>query len=103
MTSTTAYWKASADALLPLLQTTFFHVSEVDGSGYYQDKYFNGTALNIQGCEGYSALFCGVATEKQAAAMTATLSDKSKFNLNFSVPTVSMANKFYAEKGYWKG
>lgn len=47
-----AYWKASAEALLPLLQSTFFHVSPVDGSGFYQDKFFNGTALDIQGCEG---------------------------------------------------
>ena len=27
---------------------------------FFQDRYFNGSFLDVQGCEGYAALFCGV-------------------------------------------
>ena len=63
----------------------------------------NGSFLPIQGCEGYAALFAGVASPSQAKAVAAALSDPRKFLLNFSLPTVSLANPGYIEHGYWKG
>merc|ERR1711870_183581 len=63
----------------------------------------NGTALPVQGCEGYAALFNEVATTEQAVAVGKTLSDPTKFLLGFSLPTVSRDNKYYNSQGYWKG
>jgi hypothetical protein len=62
----------------------------------------NGSFLPIQGCEGYAALFAGVASPRQAEAAAAALSDPRRFLLNFSLPTVSLANPGYVEHGYWK-
>ena len=57
----------------------------------------------LQGCEGYAALFCEVATPQQAQAVAITLSDPSKFLLNFSLPTASASNPLFNANGYWKG
>lgn len=72
-------------------------------SGFFQDRYFNGTFVPVQGCEGYSALFCEVATSKQAEAVAITLSDPKRFLLNFSLPTASAQNPMFNANGYWKG
>jgi neutral trehalase len=115
--TTAKEWTADADALLPRLQKMFYLPDSGGngdngrsgggggggGGGYFQDVFFNGTFLPIQGCEGYTALFAQVATPAQAQAVAVTLSDPKKFLLNFSLPTVSMANPYYKEKGYWKG
>ncbi|CAE7826383.1 ygjK [Symbiodinium sp. CCMP2592] len=94
-------WKAAAEALLPKLRQTFF---VPDGrAGFFSDVYFNGTALPIEGCEGYAALFAGVANLSQAAQVADTLRDPGKFFLNFSLPSVSKQNAFYNPHGYWKG
>ena len=66
-------------------------------------RYFNGTFLSEQGCEGYAALFCEVATPEQASAVAVTLSDPARFLLNFSFPTVSALNPEFNPNGYWKG
>ena len=67
------------------------------------DRYFNGSFVAVQGCEGYAALFCGVATAQQAVAVGKTLSDTKRFLLNFSLPTASAANPAFNPNGYWKG
>ena len=65
---------------------------------FFQDRYFNGNSVPVQGCEGFAALFCGVATPEQAAAMAATLSDPSRWLLNFSLPTVSKSNPHFVRQ-----
>eukprot|EP01051_Picozoa_sp_SAG22_P016796 SAG22_NODE_2453_length_2555_cov_2.839577_1_plen_191_part_00 len=98
------HWTAQAEALLPRLQQYFYNPGTGGGTGgsgggggWFQDKHFNGSFLPIQGCEGYAALFAGVATPRQAQAVAATLADPRKFLLNFSLPTVSLANPGYIE------
>ena len=54
-------------------------------------------------CEGYTALFCGVATQDQAGAMTKVLSDRSLFLLIFSLPSLSRGNAHYSRAEYWQG
>lgn len=103
-TSGAKYWTTSANDLLQQIQNTFFVQSTQNQSmGFFEDIYFNNTSLNIQGCEGYTALFAEVATMKQAAATAATLADPSRFLLNFSLPTVSKKNSHFNDNGYWKG
>lgn len=94
-----AAWTSDADALLPRLQELFF----VPSTGFFQDRYFNGTSLPLQGCEGYAALFAEVATPPQAARVAASLADERRFLANFSLPTLSRADRHYEPKGYWKG
>ena len=103
-TSGAAHWAGQADTLLPRLQQHFYKPDPSgNGGGFFQDRYFNGTFLDEQGCEGYAALFCQVATDGQAAAVATTLSDPTRFLLNFSLPTVSALNKKFNANGYWKG
>ena len=45
-----------ADALLPRLQAHFFKPDPSGSGGFFQDRYFNGTFLDEQGCEGYVQL-----------------------------------------------
>jgi len=98
-----AHWSAEASALLPILQQHFFKPDAAGGGGFFQDRYFNGSFVAVQGCEGYAALFCGVATAHQAVAVGKTLSDTKRFLLNFSLPTASAANPAFNPNGYWKG
>lgn len=104
-------WTAEADVLLPRLQAYFFVQSS---EPFFQDIYYTtaptnlqartaGQPVPVQGCEGYAALFCEVATLTQAQEMATTLSDPSRFLLNFSLPTASMANPNFGLESYWKG
>ena len=102
-TSGAAHWTAQADELLPRLQERFYKPDPSGKGGFFQDRYFNGTFLDEQGCEGYAALFCEVATPEQAANVAVTLSDPTRFLLNFSLPTVSAKNSEFNPNGYWKG
>ena len=99
--SEAAGWLEAAEALLVRLRAIFF--VENDRAGFFSDVYFNGSALPIKGCEGFAALFCGVATLPQARKVVETLRDPKEFFLNFSLPTVSKNNKFFNAQGYWKG
>ncbi|CAJ1406111.1 unnamed protein product [Effrenium voratum] len=94
-------WDAAAEALALKLQ--IFFVPMGDRNGFFSDVYFNGTALPIKGCEGFVALFSGVATLSQAGRVLKTLRDPDQFFLNFSLPTVSKDNPYFNPKGYWKG
>ena len=96
-----AYWQASAAHLLPRLQKMFY--AENDDHAFFQDRYFNGSSSSIQGCEGYAALFSGVASQAQATAMAKTLSDPDMFLLNFSLPSVSKTNSHFNATNYWEG
>ena len=80
------YWTTEADELLPRLQDHFYKPDVSGSGGFFQDRYFNGTFVPVQGCEGYAALFCEVATPQQAAGVAITLSDPTRFLLSFSLP-----------------
>merc|ERR1712061_846865 len=56
-TSGAHMWNTSANVLLPRLQSTFYVHDASNERGFFQDRYINGTALPVQGCEGYAALF----------------------------------------------
>jgi len=102
--SAAAAWSASADALRSRLQQVFYVADSGSAdSGFFQDRYMNGTAVPVQGCEGYAALFAEVASAPQAAAMARVLADERRFLANFSLPTVSRADRHYQPRGYWKG
>ena len=94
-----AYWTAGAEALLPRLRSMFYvppaaaptgDAAAADSGAFFQDRYFNGSAVPVRGAEGFAALFCGVATQEQADAVATTIGDPRLFALNFSLPTVSM-------------
>lgn len=91
-------WREAAEQLLPRLQIFF-----VERAAFFSDVYFNGSVLPIKGCEGFAALFNGVATLPQALKVVDTLRDPTQFFLNFSLPTVSKDNQFFNAHGYWKG
>lgn len=96
-------WNVDAARLLPILQSTFFQQGRGDQDGFFQDRYLNGSAVPVKGCEGFAALFAEVATVPQALAMAKVLGNPRAFLLNFSLPTVSKEDMHYDAHGYWKG
>jgi hypothetical protein len=97
-----AYWQASAAQLLPKLQKMFYVPGPGD-KGFFQDRYFNESSLAVQGCEGFAALFCGVASQEQASAVAKTLTDPGLFLANFSLSSVSLDNPHFNATNYWEG
>jgi hypothetical protein len=92
-TSGAAYWKADAAQLLPRLREMFYVPAAAPSSpsspatvaastsnrtpkapkapkaGFFQDRFFNQSMMPVRGCEGFAALFCGVASPTQASSM----------------------------------
>ena len=97
-----AYWQAAAETQRPRLQDMFY-VPGPAGTSFFQDRYFNGSSVQVQGCEGFTALFCGVASQAQADAVAKTLSNPDLFMLNFSLPSVSKGNPYFNATDYWEG
>ncbi|WP_338395260.1 MGH1-like glycoside hydrolase domain-containing protein [Fulvitalea axinellae] len=73
--------------------------------GYYYDVRIPGQSkIKVQGPEGWSPLWAGLATAKQAEKVKSVMLDPAKFNGKLPFPTLSMARpELKPVKGYWRG
>ncbi|ADV42528.1 MGH1-like glycoside hydrolase domain-containing protein [Bacteroides helcogenes] len=55
------------------------------------------------GCEAYTPLWTGVATQEQVDKMLPTLQDTAKFSTYIPFPTIAADNPKYNPHGYWRG
>ena len=55
-TSGAAHWTSEADQLLPRLQAYFWKPDPTGPGGFFQDRFFNGSFVPVQGCEGYACV-----------------------------------------------
>ena len=55
------------------------------------------------GCEGFTPLWAGAATQEQAEAVVATLNNSEHFKTNVPFPTVSKLEPKFDPNGYWRG
>ncbi|HOI49261.1 MAG TPA: trehalase family glycosidase, partial [Prolixibacteraceae bacterium] len=52
---------------------------------------------------GFLPLWAGIADEKQAAALTAHLTNPEKFWRKYGIPSLAADDPYYNDKGYWNG
>jgi putative isomerase len=96
------HWRDEANVLKERIRSTFFD-SEL---GYFFDiDYETGEYLNsAMGPEGWTPLWCGIASEEQAAAVVGNMMDSQKFNTYVPLPTIDVSHEsFDPEDGYWRG
>ena len=97
-----ALWLEEYRLLSNRITSTFFD----EEKGYffdidYQTGEFQNSAL---GPEGWTPLWCGIATETQAAAVKGKMMDPEKFNAMVPLPTIDVSHEsFDPEDGYWRG
>ncbi len=70
---------------------------------YFNDKKLNGEFVESLGCDGWTPLWCKVATEEQAAKVKATMCDANHFATYIPLPTLSRSHPKFNKKGYWRG
>ena len=80
-----------------------FYDSEI---GYFYDiDAVTGEFLNsAMGPEGWTPLWCGLASSEQAERVVSHMMDTSKFNTFVPLPTIDVSHtKFDPKDGYWRG
>jgi len=95
-------WQQESDELSVRIRTQFYDQK----SGYYFDidaetgQFLN----NALGPEGWTPLWCKIATQSQAVEIVKHLMDTSSFNTKVPLPTISVSHpSFDPLNGYWRG
>ncbi len=93
--------RAEADVLGPLIRQTFWD----DASGWFYDvRLADRSFVRIQGPEGWTPLYVGLATPEQAARVRAQMTDPAKFWTPLPFPSVAADTPgFKPFNGYWRG
>ena len=73
-------------------ETGWFYDVRIDGSDF----------VRVQGPEGWTPLWAGVASDEQAAAVRRSMLDPAKFYTHVPFPTVARDHPEFSE-GYWRG
>jgi putative isomerase len=83
------------------IQTTFFDHK----TGFFYDiRIADNSFVLSQESNGWTALFAGVATKKQAKMVKDAMMNEATFNTKVPLPTASSASpKFNPVNGYWRG
>jgi len=100
LASDAAKFKTDAEALKQKIQTSFYDNS----SGYFYDKKVAASTLvKVQGPEGWTPLFTGVATQAQAEKVKSAMLDANKFNTFAPFPTCAKDATGFSATAYWRG
>lgn len=94
-------YKKAMKILKKRIQDVFFDKK----TGFFYDvRIADGSYVLSQESCGWTPLFAGVATEKQAACIVENMMDEDKFNTFMPLPTASKeCPKFDPVRGYWRG
>lgn len=89
-----------AIALKTMINTVFYD-SE---SGYYYDKQLNSSVLlKTAGPEGWTPLWCKIATDDIANRVAGVMLDTTRFNTYVPFPTLEVRHPKFNPDGYWRG
>lgn len=95
----TRRWTEQADSLRRRIQQTMYD----DDTGWFYDVNIDAhSVVPVQGPEGWTPLWAGVATDDQASRIRETLLDPGKFRTHVPFPTVARDDPGFSD-GYWRG
>lgn len=73
------------------------------GNGYFFDRVLGGDFVRVEGPEGWTPLWTGLATPEQAAAAMKVIRDTNKFSTYIPFPTLAADHPKFLPGGYWRG
>lgn len=71
--------------------------------GYFFDRKLNGDFIRVQGPEGWTPLWTGIATPEQTAKVMKIIADTNKFSTFIPFPTLAADHPKFLPGGYWRG
>ena len=95
-------WEQEFNTLSDRIRNNFYD----EKSGYFYDiDAETGEFLNSAlGPEGWTPIWCEIATEKQAKEVIKHMMDSTRFNTTVPLPTIDVSHpKFDPKNGYWRG
>jgi putative isomerase len=93
-------WRSDAELLRARIQQAMFDPV----TGYFYDTRVGGGQVRVQGPEGWIPLWTGVASQEQAKAVRAIMTNPDKFATPLPFPTLAADNPhFDPTGGYWRG
>ena len=95
-------WEQEFNTLSDRIRNNFYD----EKSGYFYDiDAENGEFLNSAlGPEGWTPIWCEIATKKQAEKVIKHMMDSTRFNTTVPLPTIDVSHpKFDPKNGYWRG
>ena len=95
-------WEQEFNTLSDRIRNNFYDKK----SGYFYDiDRENGEFLNnALGPEGWTPIWCEIATKEQTDKVIEYMMDTTRFNTTVPLPTIDVSNpKFDPQNGYWRG
>ncbi|MCK9451606.1 MAG: glycoside hydrolase [Bacteroidales bacterium] len=90
----------AADELKNQINTHFYDKK----TGFYYDrKIGSGELIKIAGPEGWTPLWCQLASPKQVEEVSVTMLNTNRFNTFVPLPTLDVSHPKYTYNGYWRG
>lgn len=71
--------------------------------GYFYDRVLKGDFVRVQGPEGWTPLWTGLATPEQVTEVMKIISDTNKFSTYIPFPTLAADHPKFLPGGYWRG
>jgi len=92
-------WAAEAADLREQIRSAMYD----DATGWFYDIQLDtGEIIPVQGPEGWTPLWTGVATAEQAARVRTTMLDTTRLRTHVPFPTVARDHPAFSD-GYWRG
>lgn len=71
--------------------------------GYFFDKVLKGDFVRVEGPEGWTPLWTGLASQEQADLAMKIIADTNKFSTYIPFPTLAADHPKFLPGGYWRG
>jgi putative isomerase len=93
-------WRNDAEQLKARIRRAMFDPE----TGYFYDTRLGGNQIRIQGTEGWTPLWTGVASQEEANAVRKVMTNPAKFATPLPFPTLAADDpRFDPIGGYWRG
>lgn len=91
---------SSAAQLKEAISNSFYN----EDLGFYFDREMpSNEHIKAAGPEGWTPLWCGIATPEQARKVAAVMLDTNRFNTFVPLPTLDASHPQFTYNGYWRG
>jgi putative isomerase len=91
---------SNAEQLKEAINESFYN----EALGFYFDREMpTGEHIQAAGPEGWTPLWCGIATPEQAKKVATVMLDTNRFNTFVPLPTLDASHPQFTYNGYWRG